>query len=55
MTKPHGAKDIKAEAAKQAHLEALYIKDGRDNPDHKSHGLYTGLVAIYGRHDGYQD
>ena len=48
---PEGAEDIVAENAKQAHLEALYIRDGRDSPAHKSHGLYTGLVAIYGRHD----
>ena len=48
---PEGAEDIIAESDKQAHLEKLYMRDGRDNPAHKSHGLYTGLVAAYGRHD----
>ena len=47
----HGAEDIQAEAAKQAHLEMLYLKDGRDSKTHDKHGLYTGLVELYGRYD----
>lgn len=27
----------------QAYLEALYLLDGRDNPSHPMHGLFTGL------------
>ena len=48
---PEGAEDIIAESDKQAHLEELYMRDGRDNPAHPQRGLYTGLVAAYGRHD----
>ena len=51
MTQPHGAEDIRAEDAKQAHLEALYLRDGRDSPAHPQRGVYTGLVAKYGRYD----
>jgi len=28
-------------------LEALYLQDGRDKPDHPMHGLYTGLYQAY--------
>ena len=31
--------------ARQAHLEALYEADGRHDPSHPSHGIYTGLFA----------
>ena len=30
--------------ARQDHLDALYLADGRDNPDHPMHALYTGLA-----------
>lgn len=30
--------------ARQDRLEALYLADGRDNPDHPMHALYTGLA-----------
>lgn len=30
--------------ARQDHLEALYLADGRDDKDHPFHNLYTGLV-----------
>lgn len=29
--------------ARQAYLEALYALDGRHDPTHESHGVYTGL------------
>lgn len=32
------------QAARQHYLEQLYLLDGRDNPRHPSHGLYTGLA-----------
>ena len=32
--------------ARQNHLEALYFEDGRDNPQHPMHGLYTGLAVM---------
>lgn len=28
-------------------LEALYLKDGRDNRDHPMYSLYTGLYQAY--------
>lgn len=28
-------------------LEALYVKDGRDKPDHPMYALYTGLYQAY--------
>lgn len=31
--------------ARQEQLEALYEADGRHDPAHPAHGLYTGLVA----------
>jgi hypothetical protein len=30
--------------ARQDHLEALYLADGRDDKSHPLHCLYTGLV-----------
>jgi hypothetical protein len=42
-----GAEDIQAQANRQAWIEALYVHDGRDNPDHAMHGLYTGLNIKY--------
>ena len=36
--------DHKQQQARQDHLEALYLADGRDNKDHPLHCLYTGLV-----------
>jgi len=30
---------------RQAYLEALYLLDGRDKPDHPQHALYTSLYA----------
>jgi hypothetical protein len=33
------------QTARQEQLEQLYLADGRDNPEHPYHGLYTGLVA----------
>ena len=32
------------EQARQDHLDALYEADGRGNPEHPQHGLYTGLA-----------
>jgi len=42
-----GAEDIQAQANRQAWIEALYAHDGRDNPGHAMHGLYTGLNIKY--------
>lgn len=33
----------------QDRLEAWYVADGRDNPEHPLHGVYTGLADIYGQ------
>ena len=35
--------DIKQDSERQELLERLYHEDGRDNPDHPMHALYTGL------------
>jgi hypothetical protein len=35
--------DIKQDNERQELLEHLYHEDGRDNPDHPMHSLYTGL------------
>jgi hypothetical protein len=35
--------DIKQDNERQELLELLYHEDGRDNPDHPMHSLYTGL------------
>jgi hypothetical protein len=35
--------DPNEQLARQNRLEDLYEADGRDNPDHPMHGLYTGL------------
>jgi hypothetical protein len=39
--------DINQDNKRQELLERLYHEDGRDNPDHPMHSLYTGL---YERH-----
>ena len=31
----------------QRKLDELYIKDGRDNPEHPFHRVYTGLFIKY--------
>lgn len=36
--------DPVVQGARQAELEALYHRDGRHDPEHPFHGLYTGLV-----------
>ncbi len=36
--------DPTQQQAAQDRLEALYEADGRDNPDHPMHALYTGLA-----------
>ena len=39
-----GADAIAAQQARQDRLEELYHQDGRHEPSHPMHGLYTGLV-----------
>lgn len=33
----------------QERLESWYLKDGRDNPEHPLHSVYTGLAEKYGQ------
>lgn len=33
--------------ARQDRLDALFLEDGRDNPDHPDFSTYTGLWAKY--------
>ena len=42
-----GAQDVEAMRNRIKWLNALYDLDGRDNPDHPQHGLYTGLHQRY--------
>lgn len=32
---------------RQDRLDALYMRDGRDSPEHENHSTYTGLWAKY--------
>ena len=38
--------DWRVENAKMERLDLLYTADGRHDPEHPSHGLYTGLIAL---------
>jgi hypothetical protein len=42
-----GAQDTQAMDNRVKWLEALYVHDGRNNPDHPFHHTYTGLVRQY--------
>ena len=42
-----GAQDIEAMSNRVKWLEALFVFDGRDNPDHPFHDTYTGLFRKY--------
>ena len=42
-----GAEDVEAMANRVLWLDQLYVLDGRDNPGHKMHGVYTGLAIKY--------
>jgi hypothetical protein len=33
----------------QDRLEAWYVEDGRDNPEHPLHSFYTGLAEKFGQ------
>ena len=46
MTKPitYGAEDITEMERRNALLEKLYRADGRMDPTHPRHGIYTGLI-----------
>jgi hypothetical protein len=39
--------DFNEDQARQDKLEELYADDGRHDPDHPMHGLYTGLWEAY--------
>lgn len=42
-TTPSAAYAVAAQQTRQDRLEELYHQDGRQNPSHPMHGLYTGL------------
>jgi hypothetical protein len=44
MTTPSAADAVDAQQARQNRLDELYHQDGRHEPSHPMHGLYTGLV-----------
>jgi hypothetical protein len=39
--------DRQADQARQDKLDELYAVDGRHDPNHPMHSLYTGLWAAY--------
>lgn len=43
-TTPNAADAVEVQQARQDRLEELYHQDGRQDPSHPMHGLYTGLV-----------
>ena len=43
----YGAEDTTAQLERVNLLEELYIRDGRNNPDHPWNGHYTGLYLKY--------
>ena len=45
----YGAEDTTAQMARVNLLEELYIRDGRDIPEHPWNGRYTGLYLKYYR------
>ena len=45
----YGAEDTQAQMARVNLLEELYIRDGRDIPEHPWNGCYTGLFVKYYR------
>ena len=45
----YGAEDTTAQLERVNLLEELYIRDGRNNPDHPWNGHYTGLYLKYYR------
>ena len=42
-----GAGDIEAMSNRVLWLDHLYVRDGRDDPSHEFHGVYTGLNIKY--------
>lgn len=40
--------DPRVQAQTQARLDDLYLRDGRDRPEHPDHCTYTGLADKYG-------
>ena len=42
-----GAEDLEAMANRVLWLGQLYVLDGRNNPGHEMHGVYTGLAIKY--------
>lgn len=51
-TAPHPARYMRGcnpliQQARQDRLDTLYAQDGRHDPAHESHGIYTGLWAKY--------
>jgi hypothetical protein len=46
MTDPTNNCDPTEQLERQAQLEVWYEADGRHDPAHPQHGLYTGLRAL---------
>ena len=42
-----GAQDVEAMHNRTVWLDQLYVIDGREDPDHPFHRLYTGLHQRY--------
>jgi hypothetical protein len=46
--KSQQGKDAHAQTMRMEYLEELYFIDGRDDPNHPQHMLFTGLAQQYG-------
>lgn len=44
---PTPADLVREQQLRQERLEARYLLDGRDDPTHPLHGLFTGLAQQY--------
>ena len=40
----YGAEDVREQQDRVDRMEQLYFHDGRHKPEHKMHGLFTGLL-----------
>jgi hypothetical protein len=47
VPRKYGGEDVECQMNRSVALELLYLNDGRHNPGHPYHGVYTGLWQNY--------